>query len=672
MSVTSHHLDATSDSVYRELDDVLDACTTLARRPQSAAEFYQTLAPLIYTALSAESVCVWQSDDPRRQRAMAAVGRVAQPDATLTRERLEQVLADAPRDRISEANTANGSHVFVLPVSPRDWLGEGWDSNAMTSDRNWSHIAIEVGGDLPPSTYLATFDFCMTLANIAAEFHARLQFANRQSEQREFGQLAAIAQHAGSTLDLEKVTSIIANEGRRQLGECDRLSVFTVTGGRARLASTSGLDRVDRRSRAVADMQRLATKCLRWNAPLVFGEACDDSPPELTDELAQYADRHDVRHLVLVPITLHRAEGDAATLGLLLAEQFTATPIARDRVQELATVVAPAMLAASTLSRIPLAQSLAKLSVLARPRVATKLLMVAALIVGVLATLIFVERPFRIRATGELVPVERSQVFAPHDGIVERVVVEHGSVVAEDDVLLVLKDPELDLAESELVGERATLTSQLASLRATRLGLAGDRENNVARYRLSAEEATIELKLASLAEREKLLASQRESLTVRSPRAGQILTWQVADRLARRPVERGQALLLVADTEAGWQLHIDVPDDRIGYVEQAIAANRLTIDYQLAAANGQHDQQFSKATLVSLAERASEHEDSLGNTNTTIELVAAPVDDTRAELQTAALRPGGSLRARLDCGERSLGFVLFHELGRRIRDWWSL
>src|SRR6185295_19674204 len=60
-------------------------------------------------------------------------------------------------------------------------------------------------------------------------------------------------------------------------------------------------------------------------------------------------------------------------------------------------------------------------------------------------------------------------------------------------------------------------------------------------------------------------------LVVASPITGRVLTWDIGHELLARPVERGEVLVTVADLSADWQLELDVPDDRIGYV---LAAQR--------------------------------------------------------------------------------------------------
>ena len=76
----------------------------------------------------------------------------------------------------------------------------------------------------------------------------------------------------------------------------------------------------------------------------------------------------------------------------------------------------------------------------------------------------------------------------------------------------------------------------------------------------------MEQKLANSRHERELLQHERDQLIVTSPIAGRVLTWDVGHQLLARPVERGEALVTVADLSADWQLELDVPDDRIGYV----------------------------------------------------------------------------------------------------------
>ena len=66
-----------------------------------------------------------------------------------------------------------------------------------------------------------------------------------------------------------------------------------------------------------------------------------------------------------------------------------------------------------------------------------------------------------------------------------------------------------------------------------------------------------------------LLQHKQEQLKVLSPIAGDVITWQVAEKLLLRPVEKGQLLMTVADPKKDWELEIHMPEDRMGAVARA-------------------------------------------------------------------------------------------------------
>ena len=64
---------------------------------------------------------------------------------------------------------------------------------------------------------------------------------------------------------------------------------------------------------------------------------------------------------------------------------------------------------------------------------------------------------------------------------------------------------------------------------------------------------------------------------MRSPLTGAVVTWNVRQLLEARPVQKGQALMQVADLTGPWVLEIEVPDDRIGHVLEDVLG-----DHQVA------------------------------------------------------------------------------------------
>ena len=144
----------------------------------------------------------------------------------------------------------------------------------------------------------------------------------------------------------------------------------------------------------------------------------------------------------------------------------------------------------------------------------------------------------------------RRDVFAPRGGLVDEVLVAHGAEVAAGQPLVRLRDPQLELELKRVDGELETAQRQIDAVRATRTNRQIRDTKPADGYRLSAEERELEQRLVNLRHELELLNREREALVVTSPIAGRVLSWDLAHRLAARPVERGEVLVTVADLSA--------------------------------------------------------------------------------------------------------------------------
>ena len=81
--------------------------------------------------------------------------------------------------------------------------------------------------------------------------------------------------------------------------------------------------------------------------------------------------------------------------------------------------------------------------------------------------------------------------------------------------------------------------------------------------------AEAEQKLISLQAQAEIQRSKVADLEVYSPIDGQIVTWDLKNRLEGRPVQRGQALLRIANPKGDWELDLHMPEDRMGHIARA-------------------------------------------------------------------------------------------------------
>ncbi len=136
-----------------------------------------------------------------------------------------------------------------------------------------------------------------------------------------------------------------------------------------------------------------------------------------------------------------------------------------------------------------------------------------------------------------------------------------------------------------------------------------------------------------------------------SPIKGQVVTWQVRDRLRHRPVRQGQALMTVVDPAGDWELEIQMPQRRIGHITRAAAASDkpLPVTFMLATHPGRE--------FTGHVKEVGQVADATDGQGPTV-LVRVSID----KVELPELRPGATVSARVDCGRRSLGYVWLHDV----------
>ena len=147
-------------------------------------------------------------------------------------------------------------------------------------------------------------------------------------------------------------------------------------------------------------------------------------------------------------------------------------------------------------------------------------------------------------------------------------------------VVVVLQNPQLDYEILRVVGELQTAESELQTLKVTmavaaRRGTSEDRNRAEER---SARFKELEARIDSLQKQRDNLREQESLLTINSPIDGEVLTWNVIEKLRTRPVLRGQKLMEVAATDGDWIVELRVPEHDIGHVLDAQKDFRENLD----------------------------------------------------------------------------------------------
>jgi multidrug efflux pump subunit AcrA (membrane-fusion protein) len=323
----------------------------------------------------------------------------------------------------------------------------------------------------------------------------------------------------------------------------------------------------------------------------------------------------------------------------------------------------------SSLFMLSVWKALGQLTWIFRGRALPKTLLAIALCAGGIYALVTVPTDFEVAARGKLQPAERQEIFAPHDGLVAGVPVEHGQIVEKGAVLAELTNTDLDLQVAALLGRQTTNKERLTALsRASLLDNKGGsaRLSAVDENRLAGEMLQLRQEAQNV-ERELALVRQKQrQLTIVAPQRGQVVTWKVRDLLLQRPVMRGQGLLTLANPDGPWELELYLPERRLVHVQKAAGTLRvplnedgtrivptpevaLDVTFVLSSYPGQ----TFRGRVVEIEQAAEVRGD---DGNTVLVRVAVNKD------QLPPLHDQTTVTAKLNCGRTSIGYAWFCDL----------
>lgn len=679
MSPRSPLTDA-ADASWLQLEKLVERLHTAARSEATPREFYRQLLAETYAAVGAIGGAGWRRVAPERLEVVADLqtdSAGALPSIASRRDAVLRAFA-APQLAPTMAADVAGLESVITPII--DAAGDvGPSSGAIGALELWfpacDSAAVRQGRR----------ELASTIAAIAADFHTLAELRERRAT-------AALQQHAVDFLrriqqprDLEGTAFAVVNEARRLL-QCDRVSLMLRRSEQWRLVCVSGISRADRQSELARLAARLADDVANWGEPIVHvADRLDDAdlPTRLAATLAEHLDHSHARQLAAAPFSFddshlrdERVAGQGGERGsnrydlVLIAERFdgaTDDGVLRQLI-EIGELAAPAVARAATLDQFPVRTMLAwsdRLAALGEPVRRRRALWIAGGIVAAVLALIFVPATLTVEAPATLAAAVEREIFATATGSIAEVRVAHGDRVKQGDVLIVLSDPELALKLQQVRGEIAAAQKRLDALAVTRTDRTlRDRETED-RLPLSAEQRQLEERLSGLQMQRQLLEERHAALTLRSPIDGAILTPDVQTLLASRPVERGEALLTVADASTGWLINAEAAQRDVGEI---LAAQRAASgDNSKVAASvrlsGDVGQTYS-AHLLAVSSAAPLAADGLED--------AVPPMRVRLALDgkpPAEARPGMAAAVQIDCGRRSIGYVWLHDVWATAYRW---
>ncbi|MGE3314685.1 MAG: efflux RND transporter periplasmic adaptor subunit [Planctomycetaceae bacterium] len=478
------------------------------------------------------------------------------------------------------------------------------------------------------------------------------------------------------SLDTKEVAATAANDGRRLL-RCDRMSVAILRGRKTEIKAISGQDHVNARANVVRAMAAIAEKVIAMREPVLFTGKIENLAPQLEKPLADFVHESGSRMVMLVPMfetvplidrgdpndRKEKERNRSRAFGCLIIEQVADSkpqPELESRAGLIADHAGTALFNARRHERVfllPVWQTLGRVVEWFHGRKLAKTAAIGGAIAVVGLVLALVPWDYRVEGEGRLMPVIQRQVFAPDTGEVAELFVQGGERVEKGMPLLKINNDQL---KASLLQARNERESQQQIWRA----LQGQRSEAAKSENAAADIATVSskiedarIKIEGYEKQIELLEKRTEALTIRAPISGVVATFQLEQLLRNRPVQMGELLLEVMDDTGDWRLELEVEEHRMGQVFRAQDAEgtvKLPLEFILATSS----ESTYKGEVQEVATRAATSAES----GAVFEIFA-----TTDRSQLPVVRVGAEVRAKIYCGRRSLGYVLFGDVIEFVR-----
>ncbi|MBM4078084.1 MAG: HlyD family efflux transporter periplasmic adaptor subunit [Planctomycetes bacterium] len=468
------------------------------------------------------------------------------------------------------------------------------------------------------------------LESLAGYFQLYAVNARLRQSDTDKKRLVAILELSKGTfrhLDVERVAFAIVNKAR-ELVTCDRCSVALKKGNKYRIAAVSGRDTWDKRSDAILRLTA-AMQCVAENDQKVYvtnGNANDlKTSADVIHTLSEYLADSPTKSLAVFPIKDEQGLVGAWAFESVKPSAYTAEDVGV--ISVLTDLSGVAVRNAQEYGRLPLAKATKVASAAKKKLVGQgnwKVKIFTALGITLFVAMFF---PFRFRVTGKckIAPVERRVCMTRVDGILREVKLHEGDYVTTGQLLARLDstDFELALREAQKNLDMATIATDI---------MRG--EGKTAEYKMKETEA--EKIRAEIAQLERKI----EFTQILAPISGVIISKDI-DSAIGNPIPKGQLIYEIAPLSPV-RVEVGVPEGKVTHVKAGAGA-----EFALSAFP-ERQYAFTCETLRQAAE-VIEAEN--------VFMAEGPIDNPHGHFKL-----GMAGIAKIDCGRRSLGYILFIDI----------
>lgn len=635
--------------------------------------FFREFLRRVVAGLGATAGAAWLIDESGRLAVksevnLADTGFYEEPEAILKNQRLLSDVLSTAEARIFTADADTDVHL------PTDNL----IVVAALSIRKKPVGVIEIfqRPNSPKQAHPGYLQFVEQMSGYASHYLAEHEKASKTDASLEvWEEVDQFVLQLHNSLDLTEVGATIVNDGR-QLLNADRVSLAMQYGKKTVITAINGQDKVNKRANTVRLLSNLSNKVLSMRETFIYSGSVDAIPPQIEEPLADYLQESGTRMIMIVPLfepekmikndeeALGGRKSDAPKklIGGLIVEQITDSqprPQLESHAELLSGHIATGIANSRSYESIflmPLWRFIGRCFAALRGKTLVKTLLIIAVLVAVGVTLALVPYDYRVSCDGRLMPTIQREVFTNWEGEVVAIHVESGQRVKKGDLLVEIRNDEL---KAEVLGVKNELRGLALQLQATiaNLQAGSDKRPNKDIIELRGKSNELRTQIFGLKKHLDILEGRLDKLNVKAPIDGVVTTFQIEQLLKDRPVQRGELLLEIMDATGPWQLELDVEEKRMGHILKAMDRKGdidLPVEFILATSN----ELSYEGEVTEIATRANTSEES----GSIVEIYS-----TFEKENLPSLRIGAEVSAKIDCGQRSLFYVLFGDVVETCR-----
>lgn len=654
------------------LDQILDEVVALSRDGTSAGQYPQRVTELLVRRLGAVRGAFWLQDRAESQpRRVATAGVWPEPLASTWPEQAGRIseLIRAGHS-VTESDVAPGATTTSLPhvryLHP-------WTA---MPERSGLLEIVTLAAPTYPEPLLSSF--LQASLELVAQHYQAEQLRCYRAECAGAADRLQFAMDAHRSEELTKWSYQLVNEFRR-LVAADRVSLLQKRGAHCHWIASSGVSSVDRTSEVIKQLERLGTHVTDRNEPIEFDQRHVDSMTSADQAtLEVFRDHSPAVVLVAVPLyapvrrdqldtdpqARERTNIDRSPIGVLVVERFEGQmdELLRAHIDALTPAIGSGLANVLEQQRIPCYSWLRTIAQRRQFDGRKGRRWTFAFLAGLalITALVAIPADLKIQVDGTLQPQEMAFIYAPADGIIDTLQVDHGATISRGQLLITMRRPDLDLQMKQVQGQRLTVQQRIASIEAERMqGTRQTAEDRLRFTAITAEQQELAEQLRGLDAQAELLQQQQQELQIRSPQSGVLITWNPRERLTARPVVRGQKLLTIGNLTGTWHLELKLSDRAAAKIERA--RQRSTPDRPVTFALPGEPGRKRQATLDHVSLRSQRDDDRSSYILATARIESEP------RLSAVA---GTQVIATVDCGRSSLGYAWFHDLIDTVYTWW--